>query len=300
MSTLIRRIRAGSGPLAGVALLMMVTALVALIGLLVDPRTVTGMPVWVKPLKFGLSTAVYAATLAWMCSYLTVQRRLTRAAAWVTSVLLVLEIAWVDIQAARGVTSHFNNTTAADSTVFGLMGLIILIVWLAGVCICVALFREPFADRAWGWSLRLGLAISLAGAAAGGAMLGPNSAQMKELRAGRHVEAVGAHTVGAPDGGPGVPMLGWSTEHGDLRVPHFFGMHAAQVLPLLAWLFRRRTGMRSVFVMAAGYLTFTLILAEQAATGHSFFRPDPVTVAALAVCVVVPLTVVAASRELAA
>lgn len=300
MSTLLHRIRTGSAPLAGVALLMMVTAIVSVVGLVADPRTVTGMPVWIKPLKFGLSVTIYTATLAWMCSYITVKRRLARRASWVSAVCLVLEIAWVDIQAARGVTSHFNNTTVADSAIFGLMGLIILIVWVAGICICVALFREPFTDRAWGWSLRLGLAISLAGAAAGGAMLGPNSAQLEELRAGRHVEAVGAHTVGAPDGGPGVPMLGWSTEHGDLRVPHFFGMHAAQVLPFLAWLFRGRRSMRSVFVMAAGYLMFTLILAWQAATGHSFFGPDPFTLAALALCVAAPLTVIAAGREVAA
>jgi hypothetical protein len=99
---------------------------------------------------------------------------------------------------------------------------------------------------------------------------------------------VGAHTVGALDGGPGLPGTGWSVEHGDLRVPHFFGLHALQALPLFVWLLaRRRVGearrARLAVVAGGSYATLFLILMWQALRGQSLVSPDAVTLAALLV-----------------
>jgi len=98
---------------------------------------------------------------------------------------------------------------------------------------------------------------------------------------------VGAHTVGAPDGGPGLPGTGWSVDHGDLRVPHFVGLHAFQALPLLAlalpgaWSVGRRT--RLTLVAAGSYAVLFGILLWQALRGESVVAPGEVTLVALAV-----------------
>src|SRR3954452_22967742 len=95
-------------PLVALVLGMMAVAAVALVGLAVDPRTITGAPAWLKPAKFAASTAVYALTLAWVFSYLPAWRRTRAVVGWITAVVLVLEVGIIDLQAWRGVTSHFN------------------------------------------------------------------------------------------------------------------------------------------------------------------------------------------------
>ena len=114
------------------------------------------------------------------------------------------------------------------------MGLAIVAQTLTSVAVAVALWRQPFADRALGWALRFGMVITIVGAFSGGLMAQPTRAQIADARAGQRMTVSGAHTVGAADGGPGVPGTGWSTDHGDLRVAHFLGLHALQALPLVA------------------------------------------------------------------
>src|SRR5437868_2981094 len=81
---------------------------------------------------------------------------------------------------------------------------------------------------------------TIAGALTGPLMTRPTVAQLANARAGGRMTIVGAHTVGAPDGGAGVPLTGWSRAHGDVRVPHFVGLHAIQALAIFALLLRRR------------------------------------------------------------
>jgi hypothetical protein len=270
MATL-NRLWKASAPLTAAGLLMLAALAATLIALGVDRTEILGVPRWLKPAKFAISTAIYAFTLAWVFSVLPDRRRLAAAVGWITAVVIVLEVAIIDLQAARGVTSHFNVSTPLDATLFGIMGIAILIAWIAAIVLTVALFRHRFADASFGWALRLGLLITVLGQATGGFMTVPTAAQAQAAKTARMTVA-GAHTVGAPDGGHGLPLTGWSREHGDIRVPHFVGLHAVQVLPLFAWMIgpfgsapNRR---RAVLGAAAAYVALFAILLIQALNGH--------------------------------
>src|SRR5262249_10155506 len=81
----------------------------------------------------------------------------------------------------------------------------------------------------------------------------------------------------------------------DLRVPHFVGLHAAQLLPIIALVGKRRglaeaTRIRLTFVAAVSYLSFYSILLWQALRAQSILRPDSLTLVALAIWVVGALT----------
>jgi hypothetical protein len=202
-------------------------------------------------------------------------------------VILVLEVAIIGLQAWRGVTSHFNVGTPLDLALWATMGLGIVAQTLSSVAVAVALWRQPFRDRALGWALRLGLSITILGASSGGLMTQPTGEQLAEARATRQMAVAGAHTVGAPDGGPGLPATGWSLEHGDLRVPHFLGLHALQVLPVLAFALRRgrwseAARVRLIFAGAGSYALLFGILLQQALRGQPLVHPDATTAAAFA------------------
>ena len=57
-------------PLLWLTLGMVTLAVIALVGLGVDLRTITGMPLWAKPLKFSLSVLIYSVTLSWLLGQL--------------------------------------------------------------------------------------------------------------------------------------------------------------------------------------------------------------------------------------
>jgi hypothetical protein len=129
------------------------------------------------------------------------------------------------------------------------------------------------------------MTITIVGAASGGLMTRPTGAQLAEAHRTHRLVAAGAHTVGAPDGGPGLPGTGWSRDHGDLRVPHFVGLHAMQGLALVAAAVRRRArtanGAALMRVAGASYAALFVILLWQALRGEAVGEPTAATIAAL-------------------
>lgn len=188
-----------------------------------DHREILGLNPWVKPLKFDISIAIVLVTAA---AFLGGLERCTSArtlAASSLAIALSIESLVITLQAARGVRSHLNVSTPFDAQVSIVMGLMAVIATLA---IAAVLLLTFVATSQWSpailWGVRLGLVMFLAGSVEGTLMF-------------RH----GGHTIGAADGGMGLPLLNWSLKHGDLRIPHFFALHALQVLPLFGYLSSR-------------------------------------------------------------
>ncbi|WP_210517448.1 hypothetical protein [Hymenobacter terricola] len=212
-------------------------AVLALALLPFDHRVVTGVLVWIKPLKFCLSIIAFAWTLGWLLADLPLAaQRSVRRLSWGVAVSMVAEQGVIFVQAARGTTSHYNIRSAFDGALFSVMGIFIAVNTVMTIwAVYLAWRHRPHGPAGYVWGLRLGLLLFLLGSVLGGMMI--HNMQ---------------HAVGAPDGGPGLPGLGWSTRAGDLRTAHFVGMHALQALPLLGWALSRRVPRRAALLTWAG------------------------------------------------
>jgi hypothetical protein len=275
--------------LAALTVLMAVSLVVFAAALVVDNGEIAGAPGWLKPAKFAISIGIYGASLAWILEVAGVARWVQWTVAVVTAVGLGAEMAIIGLQAARGTTSHYNNETALDSALFSAMGGLIVFVWLANAVACVALLRSRRLPRPLLSGIRLGLLGSLLSMGIGALMIANVTAAQSS---GADADHVGAHTVGGSDGGPGLPVFGWSTEYGDLRPAHFVGLHALQILPLVAWWLGRRRGLGAgqrlwmVRVAGTAYLGLVALLTWQALREQSIVHPDLLTAAAVAALVV--------------
>lgn len=297
-------------PLLWLAGVMALLAAVALVARFVDAREITGANAWDKPLKFALSTLIYSVTWSWLIGRLSRGRRFASLAGSAMVVLFAVEIVIIAGAAVLGATSHFNVSTPLHAAMWTVMAVSISALWVASLLATVQLFRNPQGDRARTLAVRSGTVLALAGLALGFLMTGPTAGQLADYRG-----IAGAHTVGIADGGPGLPVLGWSTVAGDLRIPHFVGMHALQLIPLaliaIELLSRRVTALRDARLRAAlvgigagGYAAVLALVTAQALRGQSIVRPDGVTLGlgaaiALAAAVAVLVAVLASRRRTA-
>jgi hypothetical protein len=201
-------------------ILLLVMALIAPF----DDRQVMGINPWIKPIKFAISTAIYALTMGWLLYELPLRERVRRGVNWAIASTLIIEVALITMQAARGVTSHFNETTIFNEAVFGVMGVAIILNTLVVAYVGLKFWvTEAKIPAPYLWGIRIGLTLFALASLEGFVMVSHS-----------------AHSVGVPDGGAGLPIVNWSVKGGDLRVAHFFGMHALQVMPLVGYLFSTR------------------------------------------------------------
>jgi hypothetical protein len=171
---------------------------------------------------------------------------------------MIVENSLIVMQSLRGVRSHMNYTSLFNALSFATMGVFIAINTVALAFLLVLYLRTHTGlPQPLSWAIVLGLVLLLAGSLEGVLMVGHFS----------------AHTVGAEDGGAGLPFVNWSTGHGDLRVAHFFALHALQAFILIGWLLSRApmpTSLQTaaVVLFALAYGAVVWLLFQQAIRGE--------------------------------
>jgi hypothetical protein len=183
-----------------------------------DNRLVMNISPWIKPAKFAISIAIFTWSMGWIMYELNTPR--IRIYTLLFILFMGVEMFIIALQAARGTASHFNVRSAFDVLLFNIMGTAITLNLLLTIVVLVEFFSQKTSlPQYMLWAIRLGLFSFILASIEGFVMV-------KYM----------AHTVGAADGGPGLPVLNWSTLAGDLRVAHFLGMHGLQIFPLFAYL----------------------------------------------------------------
>ena len=258
VATLIERQR----PLAIYGLSMLTMGVVAILAQSIDARTLeSGVNVWVKPAKFFVSVAVFALTAAWFVGYMRPERRRSRLVGGAAAVLIAagsFELVYICWQAAQGLESHFNHSTPFHDAMYGLMGLAAVLLIGTTLPLAWEIARRPAEglQRSFVAAVVIGLVLTfLLGGGLGGYM---------SSQPGHSVGPVGGH----------VDVFGWNRLGDDLRVAHFFGIHAEQAIPLLAASIAAAPARIRWLGLALGtsaYCAVTLAVFFQAVGGRPLF-----------------------------
>ncbi len=265
--TLLRsRLQSGSRPLYLVGTAMLLMAAITLVLALIDARLFQGVSTWAKPLKFQLSTGVYLLTLAFFMAWLPDSKRqtpLARYVVWSAIAAGIFEVIYITGQGAQGLGSHYNRASDFYAAMYTLMGVGAVILTTASLALAVLIARCPAYElpRVLKHAVVLGLVLTFVLGTGFGSYLGAQ-------RAGHWVG-------GALTDAGGLPLFNWSRTGGDLRVAHFFGIHAMHFIPAVVALAvaARLPGAKQVagvWFLAVAFTALTVLTFVQAARGQPF------------------------------
>ncbi|MBL0357068.1 MAG: hypothetical protein IPP72_09370 [Chitinophagaceae bacterium] len=203
---------------------------------------VNNINAFIKPLKFFLSIWIFSWTMGWIAHELQ-QPGKVHAYSVMVVIVMLFELFVITWQAANGRLSHFNTSNSFYGMLFTLMGIAISILTAWTFIIGLYFWKEDInIEAGYLWGIRLGIILFTVFSFEGGVM----GAKLQ-------------HTIGAADGSQGLPFINWSKQHGDLRIAHFFGIHALQVLPLVGY-YIFKTPMPIISFSAAYAIVVTYIL----------------------------------------
>ena len=219
----------------------------------IDDRSLMGVNVWIKPLKFSISGAIYILTVGFLMTLYPFSKKKKTLINNIVSWTMLIEIGLIMYQASRGVQSHYNVSNPFDGLIFVAMGILIAVnVLIMALFIFETIRLKLKTPKLLQWAILLGWVIVFFGSWVGGQML-----------------SIMSHNIGVEDGGPGLPLVNWSSIAGDLRVAHFFGLHSLQIIPIFALLISKKwktTSRNQIIIVTVFGLAYALWI------GYTFYQ----------------------------
>lgn len=208
---------------------------------------------FIKPLKFFLSVWIFSWTMGWIAFELQQPNKVFSYSIMVVIVML-FELFVITWQAANGRLSHFNTSNAFYGALFTMMGIAISILTAWTFILGLNFWKEGIhMEPGYLWGIRLGIIIFVVFAFEGAIM----GARLR-------------HTIGAEDDSEGIVFVNWSKQYGDLRIAHFFGMHALQLLPLLGYVVFKSPA--AIISFATAYSIAVVYMLLNALKGSPLFK----------------------------
>lgn len=249
--------------LAALTAIIALAALPLLAAYALDTRAFQGDSIWLKPLKFHAALVIYTGTLVFFARFLPegmMQSRAWQIYQGVAIACIVAELLWIGGAAALGTASHFNQT-GIWAVLYGLMGLAAVTLTSLSLVMGIAIWRNAQTGLAPALHLSIALGLVL-------------TFVLTVIVAGAMAQGSGHH-IGTPLTGARVPVMGWSREVGDLRLPHFLATHALHALPLVGLLAARflpdAPGRLAVWLAGLGFTALVGLTFAQALAGRPTF-----------------------------
>ena len=227
--------------LVSYGLIMLLALVFCYVWSLSDHRLIREVGVWVKPMKFMLSTALFALTTVWVLKVAHSDLDQMPVYPWIVALLVLtslFEVVYISYQASQGSASHYNVSDPFHAFMFGVMA-----VAAVGLTFSQAWLAWEIWNEQKGADLRvetlgviIGLTMTFVLSTISGFMLGGNQ----------------------PPSGQGIPIVGWHL-YKDIRPAHFLSVHAQQLIPLWGLIAAKFMGTFSTAGLLMGAFLYVML-----------------------------------------
>lgn len=227
--------------LVSYGLIMLLALVFCYVWSLSDHRLIREVGVWVKPMKFMLSTALFALTTVWVLKVAHSDLDQMPVYPWIVALLVLtslFEVVYISYQASQGSASHYNVSDPFHAFMFGVMAVAAVGLTFSQAWLAWEIWQEQKgADlRVETLGVILGLTMTFVFSTISGFMLGGNQ----------------------PPSGQGIPIVGWHL-YKDIRPAHFLGVHAQQLIPLWGLIAAKFMGTFSTAGLLIGAFLYVML-----------------------------------------